>query len=176
MYSSLLPWCRHFGYSLPKRMRLFLQTLCHRPGSPILQLFKVQINSRSPVLQARTIPSPIVTLLKINGPNRCHVVIDYSLNSINFHGCSEYLWFVDRLILRGPFGKNDVIKSLFKKKKKTTSYGPVISCLVKWNSVLCASLSLISSALRFPSFNIFPRVFDLFLFFFFFFFFFWFWP
>ena len=52
------------------------------------QLFKVQINS--PVLQARTIPSPIVTLLKINGANRCHVVLDYSVNGINFHGCSEY--------------------------------------------------------------------------------------
>ena len=161
----------NFGYSLPKRMQLFLQTLCHRPGSPILQLFKVQINSRSPVLKARTIPSPIVTLLKINGPNRCHVVLDYSTNSINFHGCSEYLWFVDRLILRGPFGKNGVIKSFFFFFLKTTSYGPVISCLVKWNSVLCASLSLISSALRFPNFNIFPRVFDLFFFFFFVFFF-----
>ena len=164
----------NFGYSLPKRMQLFLQTLCHRPGSPILQLFKVQINSRSPVLKARTIPSPIVTLLKINGPNRCHVVLDYSTNSINFHGCSEYLWFVDRLILRGPFGKNGVIKSFFFFFfffLKTTSYGAVISCLVKWNSVLCASLSLISSALRFPNFNIFPRVFDLFFFFFFVFFF-----
>ena len=69
-------------------MQLSLQTLCHRPGSPISQLFKVQINS--PVLQARTIPSPIVTLLKINGANRCHVVLDYSVNGINFHGCSEY--------------------------------------------------------------------------------------
>ena len=120
----------NFGYSLPKRMQLFLQTLCHRPGSPILQLFKVQINSRSPVLQARTIPSPIVTLLKINGPNRCHVVLDYSLNSINFHGCSEYLWFVDRLILRGPFGKNGVIKSLFFKRKKRAT---VVSYFVQLN-------------------------------------------
>ena len=66
----------------------------------------------NPVLQARTIPSPIVILLKIDGPNRCHVVLDYSMNSIVFYGCSEYLWFVDRLISRGPFRKNGVIKSL----------------------------------------------------------------
>ena len=79
----------NFGYSLPKRMQLFLQTLCHRPGSPILQLFKVQINL--PVLQARAIQSPIATLLKINGANRCHVVLDYSVNGINFHGFSEYI-------------------------------------------------------------------------------------
>ena len=113
-------------------MQLFLQTLCHRPGSPILQLFKVQINSRSPVLKARTIPSPIVTLLKINGPNRCHVVLDYSANGILIFMVvvNIFLWFVDRLISRMPFGKDGVIKSLpfF---QKTTSCGPVISCLVK---------------------------------------------
>ena len=98
-------------------MELFLQTLCHRPVSPTLQLFKVQINS--PVLQARTIPIPIVTLLKINGSNRCHVVLDYSMNSINFQGCSEYLWLVGRLIPRGSFGKDGVIKSLsfFRKQR-----------------------------------------------------------
>ena len=75
-------------------MQLSLETLCHRPFSPNWQLFKVQIIS--PVLQARTIPSPIVTLLKINGANRCHVVLDYSVNGINFHGCSEYFFVVCR--------------------------------------------------------------------------------
>ena len=39
--------------------------------------------NNSPVLQARTIPSPIVKLLTYIGPNRCHVVLDYSMNSFS---------------------------------------------------------------------------------------------
>ena len=43
-----------------------------------------------------------------------------------FYNCSEYLWFIDRLILRWPFGKNGVIRFFFKMFKQQ-SY-PAISC------------------------------------------------
>lgn len=101
--------------------------------------FQVQINS--PVLQARTIPGPIVELLKWT--------LQMSRSITIFYNCSEYLWFIDRLILRRPFGKNDAIRFCFLMFKKL-SY-PAISCLVKRNSVLRSILSLISSALHFPN-------------------------
>ena len=66
-----------------------------------------------------------------------------------FYNCSEYLWFIDRLILRGPFGKNDAIIYIFLMFKQPSH--PAISCLVKRNSVLRSILSLIGSALHFPN-------------------------
>ena len=92
-------------------------------------------------MQARTIPRPIVELLKWTQQMSRSITI--------FYNRSEYLWFIDRFILRGPFGKNGAIIFFFLMFQQP-SY-PAISCLVKWNSVLRSILSLISSALHFPN-------------------------
>ena len=70
-----------------------------------------------------------------------------------FYNCSEYLWFIDRLILRWPFGKNGVIRFFFKclNNSHILPYLVLRSILSFVRSVLRSILSLISSALHFPN-------------------------